>query len=291
MSDYRRLVAYIYLYNQGKRVRNVGFTKVESRNGECRIQIQIKGAWIAEGNCCKFYIFYRKDGKMRGILLGETGIRSGSAQMKLVTETENIMQSGLDLGQMAGIIILSEKNHMFATRWDDEAVSLEQLVFHETEIPEEINKGTEQAVPEEAVQTGEDVPSNQMINVEATHLEAQALEGLWEKLRKGREQLCPFGEQDGGAYIFLEPKDLLTFRDNGKYLVNNSFLLHGFYNYGHILLGAESEDGMLVLGVPGEFYMQEKLMASLFGFPEFRKTVDAYGNVENMGYWLRKMEE
>ena len=124
-----------------------------------------------------------------------------------------------------------------------------------------------------------------------SRLEAQALESLWEKLRKGRERLHPFGEQDGGEYIFLEPKDLLTFKDNGKYLVNNSFLLHGFYNYGHILLGTEAGDGMLILGVPGEFYIQEKLMASLFGFPEFRKTVDAYGNVENMGYWLRKMEE
>lgn len=124
-----------------------------------------------------------------------------------------------------------------------------------------------------------------------SRLEAQALETLWEKLRKGRERLHPFGEQDGGEYIFLEPKDLLTFQDNGKYLVNNSFLLHGFYNYGHILLGTEAGDGMLILGVPGEFYIQEKLMASLFGFPEFRKTVDAYGNVENMGYWLRKMEE
>ena len=122
-------------------------------------------------------------------------------------------------------------------------------------------------------------------------MEAQALETLWEKLRKGRERLHPFGTQDGGEYISLEPKDLLTFQDNGKYLVNNSFLLHGFYNYGHILLGTDAEDGMLILGVPGEFYIQEKLMASLFGFPEFRKTVDAYGNVENMGYWMRKMEE
>ena len=363
MSDYRRLVAYIYLYNQGKRVKNVGFTKVESRNGECRIQIQIKGAWVAEGNACKFYIFYRKDGKMRGILLGETAIRSGSAQMKLVTETENIMQSGLDLGQMAGLIILSEKDHLFATRWDDEAVSLEQLVFHETgqageaarsertaEPDQEVagnrefarsnrmsdktkfegdmqrehlaksdqmehaaeadEPGSSQymtssqephcAQPESVIQVSDsmqevptaDLPSDPAHA--ATHpsrLEAQALETLWEKLRKGRERLHPFGEQDGGEYIFLEPKDLLTFQDNGKYLVNNSFLLHGFYNYGHILLGTEAGDGMLILGVPGEFYIQEKLMASLFGFPEFRKTVDAYGNVENMGYWLRKMEE
>ena len=360
MSDYRRLVAYIYLYNQGKRVKNVGFTKVESRNGECRIQIQIKGAWVAEGNACKFYIFYRKDGKMRGILLGETAIRSGSAQMKLVTETENIMQSGLDLGQMAGLIILSEKDHLFATRWDDEAVSLEQLVFHETgqageaarsektEKPvqetagnsesAEQNRMTDKTKFERDVQMEHHAKSVRMTNADVadepgssqssqephctqpesviqvsdsmqevptaglpsdpahaatdpSRLEAQALETLWEKLRKGRERLHPFGEQDGGEYIFLEPKDLLTFQDNGKYLVNNSFLLHGFYNYGHILLGTEAGDGMLILGVPGEFYIQEKLMASLFGFPEFRKTVDAYGNVENMGYWLRKMEE
>ena len=363
MSDYRRLVAYIYLYSQGKRVKNVGFTKVESRNGECRIQIQIKGAWVAEGNACKFYIFYRKDGKMRGILLGETAIRSGSAQMKLVTETENIMQSGLDLGQMAGLIILSEKDHLFATRWDDEAVSLEQLVFHETgqageaarsektEKPvqetagnsesSEQNRMTDKTKFERDVQMEHHAKSVRMTNADVadepgssqymtssqephctqpesviqvsdsmqevptadlpsdpahaatdpSRLEAQALESLWEKLRKGRERLHPFGEQDGGEYIFLEPKDLLTFQDNGKYLVNNSFLLHGFYNYGHILLGTEAGDGMLILGVPGEFYIQEKLMASLFGFPEFRKTVDAYGNVENMGYWLRKMEE
>ena len=130
-----------------------------------------------------------------------------------------------------------------------------------------------------------------LINLCSQNDYRQALESLGEKLRKGRERLHPFGEQDGGEYIFLEPKDLLTFQDNGKYLVNNSFLLHGFYNYGHILLGTEAGDGMLILGVPGEFYIQEKLMASLFGFPEFRKTVDAYGNVENMGYWLRKMEE
>lgn len=363
MSDYRRLVAYIYLYNQGKRVKNVGFTKVESRNGECRIQIQIKGAWVAEGNACKFYIFYRKDGKMRGILLGEAVIRSGSAQMKLVTETENIMQSGLDLGQMAGLIILSEKDHLFATRWDDEAVSLEQLVFHETgqadeaarsektEKPVQETAGNSESAeqnrmtdktkferdvqmehhaksvrmtnadvadepgssqymtssqephctqPESVIQVSDsmqevptaDLPSDPAhAATDPSRLEAQALESLWEKLRKGRERLHPFGEQDGGEYIFLEPKDLLTFQDNGKYLVNNSFLLHGFYNYGHILLGTEAGDGMLILGVPGEFYIQEKLMASLFGFPEFRKTVDAYGNVENMGYWLRKMEE
>ena len=363
MSDYRRLVAYIYLYNQGKRVKNVGFTKVESRNGECRIQIQIKGAWVAEGNACKFYIFYRKDGKMRGILLGETAIRSGSAQMKLVTETENIMQSGLDLGQMAGLIILSEKDHLFATRWDDEAVSLEQLVFHETGQADEAAQSERTAEPDqEAAGNRESAEQNRMTDktkferdvqmehhaksvrmtnadvadepgssqymtssqephctqpesviqasdsmqevptadlpsdpahaaTDPSRLEAQALESLWEKLRKGRERLHPFGEQDGGEYIFLEPKDLLTFQDNGKYLVNNSFLLHGFYNYGHILLGTEAGDGMLILGVPGEFYIQEKLMASLFGFPEFRKTVDAYGNVENMGYWLRKMEE
>lgn len=73
--------------------------------------------------------------------------------------------------------------------------------------------------------------------------------------------------------------------------MNNSFLLHGYYNYGHILLGVRPEDNALVLGVPGEFYVQEKVMASLFGFSEFKKMVNPYGNTENMGYWLRRIEE
>lgn len=303
MSDYKRLVAYIYLYDRGNRVKNIGFTKVESKNGECRIQIHVKGAWMAEGLCCRAYIFYREAEKLKGIAIGEFTPKNGSGELKTVTKPENIMDSGLKLGQMAGIVILTEGSSILATRWDDGPVSFEDFTFHtgdSSQSPvEDKEKGriihvrkfhraekpdiraaqTDEAVPEEIIR--EEMVPDEMAEMESS---------FWEKVKRGKTCIQPFGRDAGGEYISMEPAELLSFREMGRYLVNNSFLLHGFYNYGHILLGIRAEDGAMVLGIPGEFYVQEKVMASLFGFPEFRKSVDAYGNCENRGYWLRKLE-
>lgn len=128
MSDYKRLVAYIYLYNKGNRVKNIGFTKVESKNGECRIQIHIKGAWMTEGVCCRAYLFYREGEKLRGIHIGDFTPKKGAGELKTVTPAGNIMDSGLDFGQMAGIVILTEGNSILATRWDDGRYHLRTLV-------------------------------------------------------------------------------------------------------------------------------------------------------------------
>ncbi len=50
-------------------------------------------------------------------------------------------------------------------------------------------------------------------------------------------------------------------------LANNSFLLHGYHNYGHLLL--LEDDGRLWLGVPGIYDPREARAADLFGFPRF----------------------
>jgi len=44
---------------------------------------------------------------------------------------------------------------------------------------------------------------------------------------------------------------------------SNSFLLHGFYNYKHVIATDT------VLGVPGNYYDKEKQVAEMFGFPIF----------------------
>ena len=55
-------------------------------------------------------------------------------------------------------------------------------------------------------------------------------------------------------------------------LGNNSFLLHGFYQYKHLLLlRRETEDYIgYYLGVPGIYNEREQMLASMFGFEEFR---------------------
>lgn len=76
---------------------------------------------------------------------------------------------------------------------------------------------------------------------------------------------------------------------------NNNFLLHGYYNYHHLVL---LDDGkMLKLGVPGIYHEKEARAAEGLGFPEFIDIRDTGLNLspgesrddERFGYWCRQV--
>lgn len=74
-------------------------------------------------------------------------------------------------------------------------------------------------------------------------------------------------------------------------LSNNSFLMHGYYNYNHLLL--VEKDGYYLVGVPGIYSTREAHAASLFGFPRFtdeyngtmRLTSEEQNTYGTFGYW------
>lgn len=110
-------------------------------------------------------------------------------------------------------------------------------------------------------------------------------EDKWEQLLDTYEQIHPYG--DGRVYIKIEPRDFVILQSNYQHLVNNSFLLHGFYNYRYIILGKEQD--CYYLGVPGVFYEREKMVALMFGFEAFECPGGNVGAGE-FGYYLRKVE-
>ncbi len=71
--------------------------------------------------------------------------------------------------------------------------------------------------------------------------------------------------------IQIELRDIRELPRKFWNLGNNSFLLHGFFNYHYLLLGKRTEEDKetIFVGVPGMFHSQEHVMASLFGFSEF----------------------
>ena len=78
-------------------------------------------------------------------------------------------------------------------------------------------------------------------------------------------------------------------------IANNSFLLHGFYNYHHLLY--IEEDGNVLIGVPGIFHEKEQEAARAFGFTEFRRLTNdeikleenEKNTIEDFGYWCRQI--
>lgn len=78
-------------------------------------------------------------------------------------------------------------------------------------------------------------------------------------------------------------------------LGNNSFLLHGFYQHHHLLLLRKQTERQVsyYIGVPGIYNEKEQMLASMFGFEEFKvmKEPDTQTQTrvqgENFGYWCR----
>ena len=78
-------------------------------------------------------------------------------------------------------------------------------------------------------------------------------------------------------------------------LANNNFLLHGYYNYRHLVL--IDEGNQLKLGVPGIYHEREARAAATFGFPEFIAEADVNVTLEpqernenqQFGYWCRQV--
>lgn len=114
----------------------------------------------------------------------------------------------------------------------------------------------------------------------------------WQQLRHSYQTVHPFEQED--EFISIEPKDFVIMRQEYQNLVNNSFLLHGFYNYRHIILGRKKGNPQYYLGVPGTYYDREKMVAVMFGFEGFEASGEDNTDKEieqgTFGYYMRRVD-
>lgn len=111
---------------------------------------------------------------------------------------------------------------------------------------------------------------------------------VWEGFRKRYPKIQAFDSANGCEILTIKPQDIgLLPRENWNY-GNNSFLLHGYYNYRYLVLariGGEGSQIRYILGVPGHYYSNEKYMASMFGFPHFVLSKKQPSQDGRFGYW------
>ena len=96
-------------------------------------------------------------------------------------------------------------------------------------------------------------------------------------------------------YEKIQRQDLSRLPRKEWRIANNTFLLHGFYNYHHLLY--IEEEGEIWIGVPGIYHEREKVAAEAFGFTSFRRLTDVEielaedekNTYEDFGYWCRQI--
>ncbi len=320
MSDYQRFVTYINLYEKNSKIKSVGFAKIESRAKACDMEIHMRGTGYT-GIACPVYLFVRENDRMLGISIGKIPLTGGSGDSRFSLDGENIGGSGYGLGRICGFLILVTENIMFASQWDEKEIRREQLTLleevsrseklePEDEIQhiEEVEPEREQPKAEEPApeperelqaEDGIGLTNEQLIfgeSIQATEAAAQPAEQpwamKWQFMLENYPVMTPFEGEDGILCIRMELKDLRLLPKRYWYLGNNSFLLHGFFNYRYIILGAmkQKKQKRWFLGVPGVFQSQEKVMAAIFGFPEYKSEKISEQNTGQFGYWYRFLE-
>ncbi|MEJ8788421.1 hypothetical protein [Dorea sp. ICN-14282] len=291
----KRWIRYLYEYDQGKKLRNVGFVKVEQGEGECSVHIHGKGLHMQGENRLNLYLFYEENEECIGIWQGTAENVDPAINYRLYYTKEDTGKTE-NFEKIRGIVLLSEAGRRYAAVWDDQPAHVETM-----RICQEEPQQTEAVVQEEEPEQAE--PARQETEPEPEESARQEMEPEQEEI--GEREIEP--EQEDVVEREIEPeqeenlsrihcvkiqrRDLARLSRCEWKLANNSFLLHGCYNYRHLAF-LEYKD-QLWLGVPGVYHPQEARAAEAMGFPEFiyRKDTDASSEEEEeFGYWCRRVK-
>lgn len=317
MSDYNRFVSYIYLYENGAKTMNTGFVKVESRSGQCRISLSLKNVYTGMERC-QVYMFMRFGQDLRGIYIGDVRIKNHGGEWNFRTETANVAGSGYRLDQMSGMIIRGDDEKFYGTRWDHGELDIRRFLIRWEENPQETVDLRESEAPEEGDSAVETVREAEVISeyaaeaedgdvlkaesagdggeteetVKEGHMVTMEEDKRGMSFRKILEQcpgMYPFEDDTVDACVRLEPQDIGRMPIDCWAYGSNSFLLHGYYSYRHLILARlkreEDGGGGYILGVPGTRHSREAFMANMFGFRVFKPIREGKEGASDFGYW------
>ncbi len=124
MTGYRRLISYIYAYEGEEKGKNIGFVKLESRNGQCRLSVNVKKIY-AGGNDIGVYLI----ASGQEIPLGNIFIRNGCGEFRTIINVENVMGTGNSLDSCIGLVIheKGEEWRVYKTVWEDAVAHAAEL--------------------------------------------------------------------------------------------------------------------------------------------------------------------
>ena len=337
MAGMKRFVTYIYAYEEEKKGSNVGFARIEIRGQDARIEIHLRGVYAASATCRVYLFQREAAGGkeatgVTGVLVGEMKLANGSGDGAVVLKGGRVGASPYGITEMEGLFFVIGEERILMSRWREGAPfkvglsgfrewqpdepkekAAEKGAAAETAAQKEVREAAaaqaEQNSQTAAQEMAQDVPSGSGMEkageeTEAIHVTELPMRNLfpeydwnavWEELCREHKPAALFEEWDTQC-IQREFKDLRSLPKKYWYLGNNSFLLHGFFNYRYLVLGRTAEERWF-LGVPGVYQRQERVMAAIFGFPEFfaagpgGERREGREPVNHFGCWVRYIEE
>ncbi len=283
---YDRKIRYWDYLEQGERVRGAGFVKVEVLDNRFNVQIQVCGLrqWGDISRDVRI-----SDGKRESVL-GNIVLENGRGQLvirgldagrlgKSESGSNGLEPGGIPYSELASFHIhLTPKKELICqwarqkeTQKEPAQKEQESYVLHAAESAPRQNIMEPLLSPEEFSAQKENAPRapREDLSQENPTIPEQLYEDKWQQLSSIYPHIAPFGDERD--YLSIGPSDFVVLQKQYHRLVTNSFLLHGYYNYAHLILSRVERFGEIryYVGVPGNFYEKERQVAVMFGFESF----------------------
>lgn len=291
----KRFITYVYVYENGIKGKNAGFIKAEIRDGKIRMEMQLRNLGRYQGRA-GIDLIVPEPNNNAGMRLpfGKVEFHHGIANASLEDDEAHIAGSNYDFSQVVGVRMDLDETHYLASCWVEHA---EQYMLHPgrnktDDGPSQKKAATivqkvERKILEERRQ--EEKQSQEQQPQERQPQEQQPQEQQPQEKQPQEQQ--PQEKQPQSTEVRrIDISDIHKFPKQNWYLCNNSFLIHGFFNYHYLVVKKITEDAQnkYYLGVPGVYDKPERMMALLFGFPEFEPAQQEKSKEtasENFGYW------
>lgn len=313
----KRFIRYLYEYEGNQKKRNVGFVKVEQDGKETTISVHGKGLCGKSNENISCYLI-KLDSEMGNILF----VPAGEIQIGMIScggcfcYTEELIRAGYgkteqSVGQtcekkddICGLGLGDPKEAFYVALWNEEmygdldiarAKIFQEFDSDKTAGESKSIKSIDEKEAEVETQFGDDEETENLEEEQPEKKEQETVEESSEKkdLRKDDKDI---DLQNFRRQIMKIQRGEISILPRCEWkLANNNFLLHGYYNYRHLVL--IDEGNQLKLGVPGIYHEREARAAATFGFPEFIAEADVNVTLEpqernenqQFGYWCRQV--
>lgn len=239
---------YVYVYKGEQKLSGAGLRKLTVMERKVKVEFLLQDLPAAgrKGNCRLRYLLGGKEKEKSW----EIPFVSGGGQMQFLQKLE-------EAGEIEGImdcrIFLPGGKEI---RGEADAVTKEKQNVEEADVKiQEIKQKSESEEHQikKPESKSEVTPRNEEL-LSASQNKSQ-IEG-----KESRKE----SEIPGNQVLYIQDlTQLLSMGEKQRELYYNSFLLHGYYQYRHVVAGKG------FIGVPGNFSQREAIAAKMMGFPLF----------------------
>lgn len=273
--SYRKQISYLELQENGQRIRSAGYARLESLDKEEILTVQLNGQEIVSGKGILLYLQWESGEQQLCEMTIDQGRASCEKRIPLEKEWEQIL----------GIRIPLERNLEIIGRFVRGGDAKKKPAQETDKQPREQTPEAAETVVTSLVPSQGDRISKRSAAENTLHMK----DTKWEQLSSIYPHIHPF--RDAREFLSVGPEDFVVLRERCYQMTHNSFLLHGYYNYRHLLLLRQETAGQAkyYIGVPGNFYEREKQVARMFGFESFEGAREPAWEGD-FGYYLISVE-